>query len=276
MLLSVPAEAQAPQGQASASRPRALAGRCGAANWVCVSQCIDITCVERCLAEGCEKALVALARCAQKSGCGPDDSACVARTCGKQCERTFEPAPPSPVKETPDPCAEASVEAGKVPRKMVGRWSLEAASLRPEEKARVVEGTGAADAGVTADGGVVAVADAMPRADYERWLEVTPTGCFVLRSRLEDATLGRGNELEVRRWGTLVVNEKEDTVELRTVSGQAVGPVCGKPRVISLSKGKFENRTYSYEVTKDTLTLTAETPSVQTFQFRRQQPEQGQ
>jgi len=276
MLLSVPAEAQAPQGQASASRPRALAGRCGAANWVCVSQCIDITCVERCLAKGCEEALVALARCAQKSGCGPDDSACVARTCGKQCERTFEPAPPSPVKETPDPCAEASVEAGKVPRKMVGRWSLEAASLRPEEKARVVEGTGAADAGVTADGGVVAVADAMPRADYERWLEVTPTGCFVLRSRLEDATLGRGNELEVRRWGTLVVNEKEDTVELRTVSGQAVGPVCGKPRVISLSKGKFENRTYSYEVTKDTLTLTAETPSVQTFQFRRQQPEQGQ
>jgi hypothetical protein len=276
MLLSVPAQAQAPQGQAPASRPRALAGRCGAANWVCVSQCIDITCVERCLAEGCEEALVALARCAHKSGCGPDDSACVARTCGKQCERTFEPAPPSPVKETPDPCAEASVEAGKVPKKMVGRWSLEAASLLPEEKARVVEGTGAADAGVTADGGVVAVADAMPRADYERWLEVKPTGCFVLRSRLEDATLGRGNELEVRRWGTLVVNEKEDTVELRTVSGQAVGPVCGKPRVISLAKGKFENRTYSYEVTKDTLTLTAETPSVQTFQFRRQQPEQGQ
>jgi hypothetical protein len=159
---------------------------------------------------------------------------------------------------------------------MVGRWSLEAASLRPDEKARVVEGRGGADAGVAADGGIPTVADAMPRSDYERWLEVTPGGCFVMRTKLEDATLGRGNELEVRRWGTFVVDEKKDTVELRTVSGQAVGPVCGKPRVISLEKGKFEQRTYSYETTKDTLTLTAETPSSQTFQFRRQAPEQGQ
>ena len=104
-----------PPGAGPASKPRTLAGRCGAANWVCVSQCIDITCVEKCLAEGCEEALVSLARCAQRSGCGPDDSACVARVCGKQCERTFEPAPPSPVKETPDPCADPSVGSGKVP-----------------------------------------------------------------------------------------------------------------------------------------------------------------
>ncbi len=259
-MLTAPAGAQAPEGQTPARKPRTLAGRCGAANWACVSQCIDIACVDTCLAKGCEEALVALARCAQRSGCGPDDSACVARVCGKQCERTFEPAPPSPVKESTDPCAEASVEAGEVPKKAVGRWSLEAASLRPEEKARIAEG---------------GTSDAKPRADYERVLEVTPQGCFVLRTRLEDATLGRGNELEVRRWGSFVVNEKEKTVELRTKSGQAVGPVCGKPRVISLEKQKFEQRSYKLDLEGDTLTLTAETPSKQTFQFSRQKPEEA-
>jgi hypothetical protein len=258
--LTAPAGAQTPEGQAPARKPRTLAGRCGAANWACVSQCIDIACVETCLARGCEEALVALARCAQKSGCGPDDSACVARVCGKQCERTFEPAPPSPEQESTDPCAEASVEAGEVPKKVVGRWSLEAASLRPEEKARITEG---------------GISEAKPRADYERVLEVTPGGCFLLRTTLEDATLGQGNGLEVRRWGAFEVNEKDKTVELRTKSGQAVGTVCGKPRVISLAKGKFEKRPYKLEVEGDTLTLTAETPSKQTFQFSRQKPEEA-
>lgn len=211
------------------------------------------------MAKGCEEALVSLARCARQSGCGPDDSACVARVCGKQCDRTFEPAPPSPEKESTDPCAEASVGAGEVPKKVVGRWSLEAASLRPEEKARITEGG----------------SDVKPRADYERVLEVTPGGCFLLRTRLEDATLGRGNGLEVRRWGAFTVNEKDKTVELRTKSGQAVGTVCGKPRVISLAKEKFERRPYTLEVEGDTLTLTAKTPSRQTFQFSRQKPEEA-
>ncbi len=225
-----------------------------------MSQCIDVTCVDRCLAEGCEEALGTLVQCAAKSGCGPDDSACVARVCGRQCGRTFEPAPPSPEKALPDPCAEAGVGAGAVPKEMVGRWVLEAASIKPEEKARI--------AGEEAD--------AKPRADYERSLVVTPGGCFLLSTKLEDATLGRGNSLEIRSWGAFQVDEKEDTVQLQTRSGQAVGPVCGKPRVIGLSKGKFERPTYQYELEGDTLSLTAKAASRQTFLFRRQTKKQAE
>lgn len=252
--------AQNPAGPSAAGKPRTLAGRCGSANWVCVSECIDVTCVDKCLAEGCEQALDALARCAEKSGCGPDDSACVSRVCGRQCDRTFEPAPPSPEKELPDPCADASVGAGKVPEGVVGRWSLEAASIRPEERPRLA--------------GQEEGADVKPRPDFERALVVTPGGCFLLRTKLEDATLGRGNALEIRSWGAFQVDEKKDTVRLWTKSGQAVGPVCGKPRVIGLSKGKFQRPVYTYDVEGDTLTLTAQTPSKQTFQFRRRTQEQ--
>jgi hypothetical protein len=223
-----------------------------------VARCIDVSCVERCLAEGCEQALEALERCASQSQCGSEDSACVARVCGKQCQRTFEPAPRSPVKETREPCAQASMRAGAVPEEVVGRWSLTAASLRPEPPA----------------GSAGQPVDPTPRADYERSLEVTPGGCFLLRTKLEDATLGKGNVLEIRSWGTVQV--KDDTVEVRTRSGQAVGTVCGKPRVISLSKGRFEPLPpYTYDVDGDTLTLTAKDPSKQTFQFRRQTPEQA-
>jgi hypothetical protein len=259
--LTSSAVAQTSGGAQAGGKARTLAGRCGSANWVCVAQCIDVTCVDRCLAEGCEKALGALAQCAARSGCGPDDSDCVARVCGKQCGRTFEPAPASPEKENPDPCTDASVGAGAVPKKVVGRWSLEAASIRPDEKPRI-EG--------------VESPDAKPRPDYARSLVVTPGGCFLLRTKLEDATLGRGNALEIRSWGAFQVNEKDDTVELRTTSGQAVGPVCGKPRVIGLSKGKFQPTLYTYDVEGDTLTLTAKTPSQQTFQFRRQTTEQAE
>jgi hypothetical protein len=258
--LTAAAGARAPEGQAPAKKPRTLAGRCGAANWVCVSQCIDVSCVDRCLARGCEEALAALKRCATRSGCGPDDSACIARTCGKQCDRSFEPAPPSPEKETPDPCAEASAGAGEVPEKVVGLWRLDAASVKPEEKAHI------ADEGQ----------DVKPRADYSRTLQVAPGGCFLLRTRLEDATLGKGNGLEVRAWGTFRVNEKDKTVEVSPKSGQAVGPVCGKPRVIGLSKGRFQQwPVYAYDVEGDTLTLTAKDPSKQTFQFSRQKPEEA-
>ncbi|WP_239470061.1 hypothetical protein [Archangium violaceum] len=261
-MLSLPAGAQSPEGgQPAASKPRTLAGRCGSANWVCVSRCIDVTCVDRCLAKGCEEALKSLEQCAEKSGCGPDDSACVARACESQCGRTFEPAPPSPEKEATDPCADASVGSGKVPEEVVGRWTLEAASLRPSERARVIGGESAEDVN--------------PRPDYERWLEVTPQGCFVLSTKLEDATLGKGNELQVRSWGAFQVDEKKDTLDLKTKAGQAVGTVCGKPRVIGLSKQRFgPGRPYKYDVEGDTLTLTAQTPSKQTFQFRRQKPEE--
>jgi hypothetical protein len=226
-----------------------------------VARCIDTSCVERCLAEGCEQALEALERCASQSKCGSEDSACVARVCAKQCQRTFEPAPRSPVKETPDPCAQATGTA--VPKEAVGRWALEAASVRPEERERLV----GQNEGV----------DVKPRPDYARVLEVTPGGCFLMRTKLEDATLGKGNMLEVRAWGTFQVNEKDDTVEVSTQSGQAVGTVCGKPRVIGLDKKRFEPvPPYGFDVRGDTLTLTAKDASKQTFQFRRQKPEQAE
>ncbi|PTL82335.1 hypothetical protein DAT35_21095 [Vitiosangium sp. GDMCC 1.1324] len=257
--MTASAGAQSPEAPQVSGKPRTLAGRCGSTNWVCVSQCIDVTCVDQCLAEGCEQALKALEQCAASSGCGPDDSVCVARVCGKQCDRTFEPAPPSPEKESKDPCAEASVGAGTVPKEVVGRWTLEAASIRPEERPRV-----ATDEGT----------DVKPRPDFKQALVVTPGGCFLLRTKLEEATLGRGNALEIRSWGAFQVDEKKGTVELRTKSGQAVGPVCGKPRVIGLSKGKFQQPVYKYDVEGDTLTLTSQAPSKQTFQFSRQTKEQ--
>ncbi len=260
VLLASSAEAQAPAVTKGAGTPRTLAGRCGSANWVCVAQCIDVTCVDRCLAQGCEKALDSLAACAAKSGCGADDSDCVDKACGKQCDRTFEPAPPSPVTETADPCADASVGSGKVHKKMVGTWSLEAASVRPEEKPKVV--------------GEEMQQDVRPRPDFERTLVVTQTGCFLLRTKLETATLGKGSQLEVRSWGALEVDEKKDSVALRTKSGQAVGTVCGKPRVVSLAKGKFQRPAYDYELEGEVLGLTAQTEAKQTFQFRRASPEE--
>lgn len=219
--------------------------------------------MDRCLAEGCEEALKVLGQCAANSGCGPDDSKCVARVCDKQCGRTFEPAPRSPEQEAKDPCADPSVGSGKVPEKVMGRWTLEAASIRPEERPRIASEEGT---------------EVKPRPDFGQALVVTPGGCFLLRTKLEDATLGKGNALEIRSWGAFQVDEKKKTVELRTKTGQAVGPVCGKPRVIGLSKGKFEKPVYKYLLEGDTLTLTAQNPSKQTFMFHRQaqdaQPEQ--
>jgi hypothetical protein len=242
-----------------AGTPRSVAGRCGSANWVCVSQCIDVTCVDRCLAEGCEGALDRLAQCAEKSGCGADDSDCVARSCGTQCTRSFEPAPPSAEQEQEDPCQDGSVPATKVPKKLVGRWSLEGASVRPEELPQVANDKDERNV--------------KPRPDFKRGLVVTDKGCFLLSTRLESATLGKGNDLVVRSWGTVAVDEKKDTLELRTQDGQAVGTVCGKPRVIPLSKGKFQRPTYTYEVDKETFGLTARTESKQSFVFRRQPEE---
>jgi hypothetical protein len=243
---AAPAVAQAP-----ARKPRTLAGVCGATNWACVAECIDVTCVDRCFQKGCDAALDRLRQCARQSGCGADDTRCVAQKCGATCERSFEPAPPSPEKEKTDPCAGAA--SAQVPGKVVGTWVLSAASLKPGEYMRKAE------------------EQPNPRPDFERLLEVRPNGCFTLQTQLEDATLGRGNELRVRAWGTFEVTNKKEVV-LRIRDGQAVGPVCGKARVISLSKGRFQNPPYTLDVEKDTLTLTAEAPSKQTFQFERQTP----
>jgi hypothetical protein len=201
--------------------------------------------------QGCEAALARLRTCTEKAGCAPDDAACAARTCGRTCQRAFEPAPPSPEKEKPQPCESLTVEGGgKVPEKLVGRWELSAATLKPEpedEPARL---------------------DPQPRPDYARILEVTPAGCFLMRTKLEDATLGRGSALEVRSWGTFSLKE-DDRVVVQTRDGQAVGQVCDKPRVIGLSKGRFQPSRYTYTVEGDTLTLVVDDASKRTFQFQR-------
>jgi hypothetical protein len=253
LLLALPAGAQTAGSPApAAGKPRALAGRCGSANWVCVSRCVDVSCVDKCLADGCEQALHALKVCAEQSGCGGDDSVCVAKACGKQCERTFEPAPKSRARAQPEPCANLSPKPGPVPKEVVGLWTLSAASLKPEEREGMVQGE-----------------DPHPRADYARTLRVTPEGCFVLSTKLEDATLGRGNQLEVRAWGAVQVG-KGKTVEVQTKGGQAVGTVCGKSRVLTLPTGQLTRPRYDYVVEEDTLTLTAQEASKQTFQFQRQ------
>ena len=245
-------------GQAgAAAAPRTLAGRCGATNWACVAQCIDRTCVDRCLADVCEKALNSLVRCAERSGCGPDDSVCSAKACGRQCEKSFEPAGRTPERETLNPCADPALGKGRVPRELVGRWSLEAASISAEDREKLAAQEGK---------------DVKPRPDYERLLEVTPDGCFLLETNLEDATLGRGNQLAVRAWGAFEVDEKQKAVSLQPQDGQAVGPVCGKDRAIPVPKEKLQSGTYAFDVEGEVLTLTRKDASKQTFQFRRAPP----
>ncbi|HYH95523.1 MAG TPA: hypothetical protein VD972_06100, partial [Hyalangium sp.] len=61
----------------------------------------------------------------------------------------------------------------------------------------------------------------------------------------------------------------EDKVVLKPKDGQAVGKVCGAPRVIGLSKGKFLGPRYSFSVEEDTLTLVVDDASQRTFQFQR-------
>ncbi|MDC0713467.1 hypothetical protein POL68_33695 [Stigmatella sp. ncwal1] len=236
--------------QAPSRRPRTLAGVCGAANWVCVAECIDSACVDQCLREGCETALDKLQGCTAKAGCAPEDTSCPTRSCGQVCQKAFEPAPPSPEKEQQDPCTAIGTQGAPVPKEVLGRWELSAATLKPEPP------------------GTPARADPQPRPDFVRSLEVRPGGCFLLSTQLKDATLGRGNQLEVRAWGLFAVSG-DDHVTLQAKDGQASGPVCGKPRVIPLSKGKFRGPRYTFQVEKDTLTLTVDDASQRTFQFQR-------
>jgi hypothetical protein len=242
--------------QAPARKPRTLSGGvCGTTNWVCVAECIDSACVDHCLREGCEEALARLRACTEKAGCAPEDTQCSARMCGATCQRAFEPAPPSPEKEKPEPCAGFQVEgSGKAPGKLVGRWELSAATLSAEPKEEP------------------SPLEPKPRSDYARTLEVTPEGCFLMSTQLQEATLGRGSSLAVRAWGSLAVTG-EDKVALNTKDGQAVGQVCGKPRVVALSKGKFLAPHYSFTLEKDTLTLVVEDASKHTFQFQRAKAE---
>ncbi|WP_426749139.1 hypothetical protein [Myxococcus sp. Y35] len=242
----------------SPQRPRTVAGVCGATNWACVAECIDAECVDTCMRNDCEQALERLKACTRNAGCEPNDGACAARFCQPICERSFEPAPPSPEKEVPAPCEGAKAQGRAPPRELVGTWTLVAASLPEEEEVREER------------------IEPQPRSDYARSLQVTPLGCFVLRTALESATLGQGNSLVVRAWGTLEASGK-DQVRLRTKDGQAVGPVCGDKRVIPLTgpKLRFRGGSYVWDLEEGVLTLMVDDASKQTFQFERATPEDG-
>lgn len=245
LTLPLPALAQG----SLAGPPRKLAGTCGAANWVCVAECIDRRCADQCLAHGCEEALDQLALCTRRAGCRPDDEACAERTCGRQCRRAFEPAPRAPVPEKKDPCQ--GQRFGPVPEELVGDWTVQAASI-PADAERAAKQT-----------------DAVPRADYERRLRITPDGCFVFHTGVEDATLGRGNALDVRLWGALRVDGGGKRVRFDTQDGQAVGPVCGEPRVVELRNQRFVRPSFAWSVDQGALTLEAQTPDKQTYQLER-------
>ncbi|RYZ38760.1 MAG: hypothetical protein EOO71_22650 [Myxococcaceae bacterium] len=241
---------------AAAQAPRTVAGVCGRTNWVCVSECIDAECVDKCMREGCEESLKRLKACTSKAACAPDDTKCAASSCGLTCTRAFEPAPKSPEKPVKDPCeGPKALKGSAVPAELVGTWVLSAASLPDVEQ------------------GTEDRIEVQPRSDYARSLRLTPTGCFVLRTKLDDATLGRGSTLEVRAWGTVEVSGK-DKLALRTQDGQALGPVCGKERVVPLAKGKFKGGDYTYAIEeKDSLILTVPGATRQTFQFEREKPQ---
>lgn len=247
LLLLVPALAQA-QGGA----PRDVAGRCGRADWICIAECVEPVCVDRCLAQRCEAALARLEVCTERARCKLDDASCSERRCGKVCQRAFEPAPPSPEPEKKDPCA--GFQGKPVPQKYVGRWVLSAASIPPEP----------ADAGTRVD--------PQPRADYARSFEVFANGCFVMHTRLDDPTLGRGNTLDVRAWGAFALEDGEKAVTLKAGDGQAVGPVCGQRRVVPLGgdPSGFRGPRFELALEGDLLTLSAHAPSEQTYQFLRE------
>lgn len=247
-LLLTPLAAARAQGAA-----KTAAGRCGAQNWTCVALCVDRKCSNACLAKGCAQQLAALKRCAAERGCPSDDPGCTERRCTPVCQRSFEPAPPSPQKEQPDPCAGLGVKGSPPDEKYVGRWVLQAASLPPRTEAERVE------------------RDPEVRADFDLTLEVTPRGCFVLRTPLDDATLGRGNALEVRAWGVFDTAHAEDQVRLLGRGGQAVGAVCGEQRVIPLDPRRFNVTSYRLQLEDGLLLLTGLTDAKQLFQFEKQQ-----
>ena len=142
----------------------------------------------------------------------------------------------------------------------MGRWVLQAASLPPRSDDER------------------AAADPEVRADFDLTLEVTPAGCLVLRTPLDDATLGRGNSLEVRAWGVFDTAKKKDQVQLVGRGGQAVGAVCGDRRVIPLNHERFNVTSYKLQMEDGLLILTGVTDAKQVFQFEKQEgpPQQPQ
>lgn len=238
-------------------------GRCTDANWACVAECIDVRCIDRCLADACEARLKTLRACTQQKGCPGTDPTCARAQCGPHCAAAFGKAPSAQTAKAPaepvdDPCAGRPGTAN-LPSRLAGRWELQAATLGPQDRF-----------GETSDPN--------PRPDYDRSLRVEPSGCFVLETHLEDATLGQGNALVVRAWGTLEVttdarDDDKHTVRLHTEAAQAVGEICAEPRALQLRPQAFRRPKYRAELEADRLTLIEQKADGQTFQFKKVAPE---
>lgn len=241
------AYAQAP------ARPDAAV--CAEANWTCVAECIDVRCIDRCLQPGCQAKLTALRSCTVKKGCPGTDPTCGHVRCAKACKEAFGGS--GFRAKTQLPGCETLPESA-VPPRWVGSWMLTAAGLG----VRDIFGESVTPT---------------PRADYARALTVHPSGCFVLETRLEDATLGQGHGLVVRAWGRLAVTRSSpkkdpDQADFLLEAAVAEGSLCGHERRYRLSPKARSLGTFRIEPQDDTLTLVERTATGQTFQFRREGP----
>lgn len=230
-------------------------GACAQTNWVCVAECIDRRCADECLRGDCEQQLSALRRCPASEGCDAGDGACGVARCEEPCVAAFGAPAAVPSPEPADPCE--GMRGGAVPKELVGTWNLHGASMEPFDR-RAAEPT------------------PQPRPDYAKVLRISPTGCFVMELELGAATLGEGNGVVVRGWGTVTAQEsgEKKLLAFHTISGRAAGNVCGKPRAVDLFGGQFRSPVVEYDLKGKDLYLTRTTPDRQTFQFAKGPPQQ--
>jgi hypothetical protein len=244
-----------PGGDTSAKAPDP--GICEYADWACVSECISEKCADECLRKRCQRVLDALVECSSRRGCedaGTGDTRCVERTCTSLCRAAF--GPPSQRKPDPkfDPCSTAKERVANVPKELIGTWNLSSASLEPLEE-RGPEET---------------EEERLPRPDYARSLRITETGCFVLVTPLEDATLGEGNRVTVRSWGTVeATGTRKKRVRFLTTGANADGTACKVDVEQDLRKSKFLQPTYEWQVEREVLSLTGKDPEKTSYQFER-------
>ena len=88
----------------------------------------------------------------------------------------------------------------------------------------------------------------------------------MLESPLEDATLGEGNRVTVRSWGTLQIQGKS-RIRFLTTGAHAQGNACGVDVSQDLSRSKFIQPTYDWSVESKVLSLTGRDPPKTSFQF---------
>lgn len=228
-------------------------GICETTDWACVSECISEECADECLRKRCQRVLDALIICSRRTGCGPAeaDASCIERNCDRLCEAAFgEPTKEQP-KEAFDPCPTLKAPPVDVPDNLVGEWELSAASLEPPK-----------DAGVKTE-----PEDREPRGDYARFLRITDRGCFVLTTPLQDESLGEGNRVTVRAWGTIQVDRRR--IRFLTTDAHARGQACKVGVARELSEAKFVQPRFDWKIEADVLSLTGRDPQKTSFQFEK-------